>query len=290
MKIAIKNTTGGLLLGRRQWLRVLPDGWQGIHKPAERLRLLRLCIYNPGAKGRVLVLRELLNLPQQVFLSIMPDQMAEILTHLAWLDVQADATPIVPHFKWAGTTYHLPSAKFANGQALEYPIADEFYISALAGQDNSMLHLVATLCRPARPKHEAEKQGDIRQPLHSRAEIDARVAKLHGLPTEVQIAVLCYFAGVKKYVHETYSKWLFPKPNDPETEDTAADGAASGDMFGWYGVYMTVAELGVFGNLDAVHQTGFHTICMYLVKKKQEAIEAENRLPSTVNRQPPTAE
>ncbi|MEO7174984.1 MAG: hypothetical protein ABI002_04295, partial [Saprospiraceae bacterium] len=93
-----------------------------------------------------------------------------------------------------------------------------------------------------------------------------------------------YFSGVKAYVYNLYKKWLFEAPEEEEEQDP--DEApeeklpvrkSDGPDFGWWGSFLDVAASGVFGDYEKVLHTRFHTICTWLIKKRIEADEMEER-------------
>jgi hypothetical protein len=266
-QVAITATKGS---STRRKLVKLPTDWHGVADAGERLRLLRMLLTNPGDLGRIIALMRLLGLKRKEASLLSPEQVRDLLAVLDWLRPVPDARPLVDAI--GKGKYHLPTA-------MEYAIADEYFGQFAQGDAKALPLLVATLARPQRRSaDESARLGDVRIPLHSRSEIEARSKLMEELPLEQKMVVVLYWAGVKQYVHETYAGWIFPTKEELEAEGNET--AQKGDLFGWWGVFMSVAEANVFGNLEAVHHANFHEICMYLVKKKQEAKEATSRLPS----------
>ena len=83
------------------------------------------------------------------------------------------------------------------------------------------------------------------------------------------MAVKLYFEGVKLYVYNTYGEWLFPKTEGEQT--------SGGLNFGWWGAFQNVAEANVFGNLEQVYQTRFHTVAVWMIRKQDAADQMEQQ-------------
>lgn len=260
--------------------RDLPASWTEV-APARRLPLFRALLTGPGALGRLRAIRSLLRLPKPVFLGLADDDLAALLDAASWLDMQPTPEPILPSFEHRGVRYYAPLGHGLNLVALEYPIADEAFGNILrdAGDEAQRL-LVATLYREANPDEDAVvRRGDIRAPLLTRWEAEARAKRLEGLPREICDAVLLYFAGVKLYVHKAYGAHLFEQPDDDDPE--AAQQAATTPSLGWWGVYFNLAQDGPFGrNVEEVYQTAFHDVCLFLVdrKRQEERMKIQQRM------------
>lgn len=253
---------------------MIPEAWADL-TATDRLRYLRYLITLDRPEALTKIAQDILSLPARRFRQLPPELFVQVVDKIAWMTAEATPEPLFTSFEYKGVRYHLPKAKFQNGTCLEYPIADDYYNAFVAGDNEALLLLTATLCRKAKDKvNDVERTGDIRVEMLSRSEAEANAIRMTGLPMEVQIGVMLYFAGVKQYIHDTYAGWIFQKP-DPDNADAESEG--DGVMFGWWGVYMDIAESGVFGNLQQVYQSNFHTLCMYLTKKKKEADDAERR-------------
>lgn len=271
-----------LKISRRGWFgrtqrRALPSSWDEVPQ-ARLLFCLRHLFALEREVAMPLILADLLRIPVRSLRHFDRDDLAALFYHLEWMKLEAVPVPVIRSFTHKGITYHLPADKFSNGVCMEYPLADEFYgkyLEADKEDKSALLKLTATLCREAKTDEaEIQRTGDIRIPLNSRPELEARAMRLEGLPLEYQIAVLLYFAGVKALIHKVYGKVLFD--NDEESEADKPARKKSGTLFGWWGVYMDLA--GDITKLDKVHQTNFHTTCMYLVKRRREQQEAEMQM------------
>lgn len=253
---------------------MIPEAWADL-TATDRLRYLRYLITLDRPEALTKIAQEILSLSARRFRQLPPELFVQVVDKIAWMTAEPTPEPLFSSFEYKGCRYHLPKAKFKNGTCLEYPIADDYYNAFVAGDNEALLLLTATLCRKAKDKvNDVERTGDIRIEMLSRSEAEANAIRMTGLPMEVQIGVMLYFGGVKQYIHDTYAGWIFQKP-DPDNADAESEG--DGVMFGWWGVYMDIAESAVFGNLQQVYQSNFHTLCMYLTKKKKEADDAERR-------------
>ena len=265
--------------------RNLPGSWNEI--PEEnRLGLLKRLLYSDGYETKIEILYDLLKVPRNYFLAMDEGQILELINCLDFLKIDSITDPIVASFEHRGRKYYLPKAKFQNGTAIEYPIADEFYTKfCKSGADNDLLALCGTLCREAhRNAENAKKRGDIRVPLHSRNEALERAQDLKGLPIEISTSCLLYFSGIKQYINQTYGPWIFHRKDNFEAGEVDFENSDDEEnSFGWWGAFFDVAESGVFGNLKSVFQTSFHSICIYLVKKRKEKLEFDKKLNKSQN-------
>jgi len=251
----------------------IPTSWE--EAEGSSLFLLRLLLRYPLQEARLRALRHFLKLKRYHFLAMRNADLTTLVRFLNWMDIGPVDFPVTGKFEQNGITYHLPAKQFRDGTALEYPMADDYYRAwVTTGKLENLRLLTATLARP--------KVGEEREPINARSQVEARAEAFSDLELNVMVAVLMYWTGVKQYIHQTYAGWLFPSHQEDETdeEDESLAPKDQGAMFGWYGVFMDVAEAGLFGDLKAVHQTNFHTICMYLVKKKKEQMDMEDRMAS----------
>lgn len=278
------------------WRRQLPESWEEI--PANRRGSFFECLIGNEQEGVRFVLRQLLQLPAWALRAMTADQVSTMTTALAWMLPRPDCMRIpFPSFTHRGVTYHLPKAKGQNICCLEYPLADDYYLKFYnTGDPEALLCLVAVLCREQQPDHaRALSQGDMRVPIRSRAEAEARAVRLAGLPPYLQYAVLLYFAGLKEYIYKTYKAWLFEEDDEIEEEDEQEEdddeadnepddaapppeaAAPSSPDFGWWGIYQEAAEAGLFGTLEQVYQASFHDVAMWLVRQRVKADQARHQ-------------
>lgn len=254
--IEIRKTT---LLGTTKRLqRQLPASWEEVGAAA--VACVRDLVNYPESQAKLRIISRLLKIRRATVLGLSNDAIGDIYRALSWMQVNTHDAPLVPHFRHRMKRYEFLHTKFSNGKALQYPMADEFYQQFLSSEDREPLYLLlATLCR---------EPGLYDQPL-TRTEVEARAKRLAKLSMEIPTLAIMYWSGVKHYIDKVYGPWLWPRPELDEDEEEANEPQEEPSLFGWWGIYMDIAEAGVFGNLDQVHQTNFHSICMYLVKKKK---------------------
>lgn len=267
-------------LWRKRIRRVLPASWSEV-APARRLPLLRLLYQYPGAAGRVRALRALIDLPKPLFLALDDDQVGVLLDATAWLEAMPSPDVSLAWFDHERVRYYAPLSHGLNLVGLEYPIADEAFNNFVKTGDMEHLHLLCgALYREANPaEDDVIRRGDIRVPLRSRWEAEARAKRLATVSNDVTIAVFLYFAGVKQFVYQSYGGALFESPElddagNPVPVETAPN-------LGWWTLYFSLATDGPFGrNVEEVYQTAFHDICLYLVdrKRQEERREMQRRM------------
>lgn len=248
----------------------LPESWSEIPEHIRFDSVLILSRFR-GEEAQLRLLRLWTGIKKNIILGLTPQHLASILRVLDWVFAK-DAKPYVSTYLHKGVTYYYPSEQFETGTAIEYPIADAYYRDYLEhGNPDDLIKLTATLCRP-RKRNEADiiKTGDPREILASRDEAEARAKQLTDLPEEVQMMTFLYFDRIKALIHSTYGDYLFKGSDDEQ------DGG--GLNFGWWSTYMDIAETGVFGNYEQVLQANFHTLCMFLAKRKSESDAREQKM------------
>lgn len=258
-----KNLFGRLV--HRKYSRDLPGSWEEV--PVDRIpAVISLLSKYEWDIVQTRILQELLQLPTGIFLSLTDYEVVEIVQKIKWIQELPSEKALLPSFQHRGTTYFLPKEGFSNGNAFEYPVMDEYLNEFIQGGNESTLYKIAgLLLRP-------QKDGEHRVPTSSRSEVETAAAYFKDLPKYALSVCLRYAIGVTHYVHKIYGDWLF-HPSEEGEEDTTQKGVD----FGWWGVYMDIAESGVFGKYPEVLTTSFHEICVYLVKKKQEAMEMRDK-------------
>lgn len=263
---------------RSTYRRDLPSSFAEVPE-ARRLPLWLALNSKPGEAGRLAAMRYLIDLPNKVFKQLTDDQVFSLLEVLPWLEAMPDPNPRINSFNHHGILYHLPANHGLNMVAIEYPIADEAFMRwAKTGSPEAIKLLCGTLCREANPDEaDAILRGDKRVPLVSRSQAEHRAEAFKDLPEAIETAVLLYFAGVKEFISNSYGKVLF----DQDDEGDQSSGSTSPTL-GWWSVYFSVAADGPFGDIQALYQTSFHSVCLYLVDriKQQRADELRRRMSS----------
>jgi hypothetical protein len=182
-----------------------------------------------------------------------------------------------------GRDYYFPKPNGSNITAMEFAIADEYYNKVAAGDTKVLPLLVSTICREAHPDNaEAMRRDDVRVPIYSRTEVEARAAIIKDAQPAMQFSALLYWAGMKQLVATLYGEWLFdapeqPEEGEPEPQPNEAPVQSPQPNFGWWGSFLTVAESGVFGNVEQVHHTAFHNVCVWMVKQEVKRQQIANQ-------------
>lgn len=251
----------------KRYVRQLPENWGEI-RPALVAAIVKINSQHHWQKAQLLILQRLLNLPKGVFFTLTDLEVAELARCIQWIQELPAPKAIIQDIYYRGQLYSFPKEKFSNGTAFEYPVISEYLDDFIETGQQDLLHkLAAVLLRPvARDKEKS------RLPAKSRGEVELMAKHFADLPKYVLAIALQYAIGITHYVHRTYGQWLFAAADPQEEEEQGP----KGPNFGWWGVYMDIAESGVFGTYDQVLSSSFHVICTYLVKRKQSALEQRN--------------
>lgn len=262
-----------ITLPRRWWTnktysRELAGAWTDLDD-SSRLFCIKTLLAADEMAAKIKILQRLLDLPKGVFFALSDDNLSALVDKLDWMKLEGVAAPIVRHFKWKGKIYHLPKAKFEDGVAIEFPMADRFLEAfTKTGEVADLMKLVGTLAREKMPTTPIFKKSP-RALLLSREDAENRAEILRGLPLETAMSVLLYFVGIKEYIAQNYGQFLFDE--DEEDDVNIQSATAHFPNFGWWSAYLQIAESGVFGNYEQVLQTNFHRVIMFLIEKRKEA-------------------
>ena len=260
----------------KEWRRWLPQSWKDMPHHRRFLFWAVALQLGEGALERICI--KLLKLPRWAWRSMDATDRQALSQSLAWMLPKYDCTVVpFPEFKHRGETYYMPKAKFENGCCLEFVLADGYYNKYReTGDEEVLLRLVATLCRPAsKDKNALLLLGDNREQVVTKEQVEARMQRLKGLHPAMQVAVLMYFVGVKEYIANTY--WMLfsaPPVQENEEEEVQQEETTRGPKFGWWSKFMEVANEGLFGNYDEVLQKRLHLICMHLVDEHEKNEQA----------------
>lgn len=244
----------------------IPERWDDL-PPAERRLWWRIVCAYPEEKARLFLLKKVLKqLPAWTRLLLPAEDRAAILLNLRWAKLKADCSDIaLPEITLSGTRYVLAKPMGRNVTAGEFAVCDDLYKMVITKNDlESLRTLTAILYREVEPDQAlARARGDERVAYQNKDEAAARLERLGEPPAEMQMQALYYFAGLKTQIHRLYGRFIF----DTEKQE----GTQAGPDFGWWGVLQGVAESGVFGDLRSTYQSFLHEVCVFLVRKKQEA-------------------
>jgi hypothetical protein len=260
MPSQIKITIPRKWLPNKTYNRVIAGAWDEFEDSTRLLCLHALATSTGELKAKVGILRAMLKLPKVVFESIDDERLSALVDTLDWMHLDPKMVRI-ESFWHRGVKYKLPKAKFEDGVGIEFPMADQFFQKfQKSSKEEDLLQLVATLARPV------SRSG--RSKIMGVEDVDRIAQKLNGLSTTNTIAVMLYYLNLKQYISELYGPYLF---NADEDDGKVYESTVHFPNFGWWGTYIVIAESGVFGNYEAVLQTNFHRICMFLVEKRKES-------------------
>jgi hypothetical protein len=265
---------------RRRFVLRIPQRWEEVTPLARRERWWRwvATLTPPEAKRRIM--RDMIPMPWRR--KMLDAEQGAIVAHLEWVMPVPDAEMIpLESFYHRDIRYVFPKPKGPNVSCVEFALCDDYYKEFVGGDAEALLRVSACVWREEdEGEREMLKRGDERVLIHSQAEVEARVVKMAGAPQEVHIQALMWWMGMKMLVNKMYGRWLFEEDeedDDEEEQDTQKPEVATGPNFGWWGIFLDVAESGVFGPLEKVYQASIHDICIFLVKKRAEA----NRSPES---------
>ncbi len=240
------------------------------------MRVLRALMRTPDPLvARMAAVKETLSIPNALWRILAANEITKIMDLLPFLNTDPTPTPMIEVFGYKRQVYAMPKPNFENGSCIEYPLADEYLLQFIDTGDELPLRCLSAVLLREMTRNVAEglKAGDMRVPLHSRAEVELRAETFKGLPHEVLISTMLYFVGVKQLITRLYGAWLFNMP-DPEADPDAEPPKA--DAMGWWGQYIDAAG-GDPIKLDAIHQSNFHNFCLTLVRQRKAAKEAAMR-------------
>jgi hypothetical protein len=258
-----------LIFGTRRFVVDLPETWQDI-PPAKRLPLLRQKLTQAEPVFLFNALCELVDIPNSI-LRALPAAELNILSNVIFqaTDIAPDPIPLAAEFDHAGETYYMPAADFRNGTAYEFALADTYaekYIET--GDIKNLIQIVATLARERNPNEaDTRTRGDVRLPLMSEFDAEARAESLADLPPEKTMLVWKYFMGVKIKVAQAGEAFgMFDRHTDPDNPPPQNPA-----NFGWWTILRQIAETGTFGTFDTVCHSNFWTIFAYMIEQKAAA-------------------
>jgi hypothetical protein len=189
-------------------------------------------------------------------------QLVQIVQLLKWVNDPLPAKPLFSTLKIGKATCIAPAASLQNSTLLEYAIADGSF--SLLSEKPELLHkLIAVLYRP-----EDRNRPDGRVKL-STALLDENTKAAERLPAYQKQAVLRFYIASKLAIHGLYDCW--ETTISDEDEPTGQGGVNWGELM------LSIAESGVFGNLEQVKEANVHEVFMYLQKSKRQAEEMKRK-------------
>lgn len=187
-------------------------------------------------------------------------QFVQVVQLLKWVNDPLPAEPLFPKLKIGKGWCSSPAGNMANSTLMEYAIADGCF-SLLSDRPELLNKLIAVLYRPA-----DESRADGREKLNTKA-LQARTKQAEALPAHQKQAVLRFYITAKRNMLDRYDCWETPS-EDKET---------SGGGVNWGELMISIAESGVFGNLEQVKEANVHEVFLYLQKTKRQAEELKRQ-------------
>ncbi len=192
------------------------------------------------------------------------DEIFSLMQLWDWIDEELPCKVVIPSFEHKGVMYYAPKENIKTSCIAEYIYASNCLRAIAEGKENYIKNLVACLYRPKDKKHKMNKStvADLREKFDTDV-LQERLPALQDLDFRKQVAILFYFVSVQKYFQDKFIEVF---------EET---GEGKSDGLGWQGVLMTVAENGIFGDLEATKYANVIEVFTYLTKKKREVENAK---------------
>ena len=262
----------------KTFVRDIPQSWGDLIE-SEKRKALNWMLKLGADKGRAMFLKSYLKLPRWVYFFIDTEDWADLLTQVAFLNLEPITAPIFGQFLHRDEVYYLPKAEFTNGSAGEWALALDFYNEFGESKDiNDLLKLVAVLARENR-QNEADtiRYGDVRVLIHDNSdEVETRAEKLEGLDPAIIMSVLRYFEGIKMLIHDLgVQSDLWDNPAKDAGKTNKLNKQDSVAIFGWRTIYRSLAES--VSEYDVIFQRKFWEIFSIMKEKKvaTDAMEAK---------------
>ncbi|AWL07985.1 hypothetical protein HME7025_00100 [Aquirufa nivalisilvae] len=220
------------------------------------------------------VLYLLSKIPKKLFARLTLDQQYIILKLVHWSFSARIETKPFEFFVYNKVKYYLPADNYADTSSFEWAICNIFYVNFSQNNLNTSLFysLIATICRPERKDIKSFMQdpklwnGDRRE-IYNSINSNQRAKYFEAIPMGTLLAVFQYWEAVNNRFVERNSE-LFESSDD-------APMFPNGE--GCLSLLEDVAEEGILGDLDKVHQANIHGLFVYLrhKRKKVEVMEKE---------------
>ena len=236
----------------------LPVSWDQIDPGLLKVVLKTLVSY-PETTARLFILRRLLRMNRRTFARLSDGQLWDLLNCISFISLKDLRSQPIKSFAKGWT---LPDTNFRYGTCYEFAKADYYFKRFKESKSKQDLDLFfATL---ARHKN---------NPSINEEEIKSKLSKIKKTPEYIKLVTVCYFGGIKNLVHDLYGEFLFK--SDLESNSSASAYVPKFNLE-WWGIFNSIAESGVFGNIRSVHQSNFHDVCTYLVQKKEEYLATKS--------------
>jgi hypothetical protein len=224
-------------------------------------------------QSKVALLCALSKFPQSILQKLTAGQVQRMLSMIAWCKHAkiTDRRPFAS-FTFQKMVYVLPAANLADTAAIELAMCTIFDLAFTRTEHkniDAIFSILGTVCRPARKDlkafQESEKwSGDTRQAPNTTA-AEQRAAAFKEMPYGVAIAIYMYWSAMVTKFWKRHDDLL------EETDEIPMYQNGEGQVT----MLMDVAEMGTFGNFEAVCEQNVHTIYLFLKDKKKKAERLE---------------
>jgi len=275
--------------GSRQRSQVIfcPSTWAEV-TPKQALKVLPIVLGETRSHSVMVRVLSLLvtGVPPSFLLTLPAANVTQMIDCAKFVFEEELSVPVVSEVVVRGwiheRVFAMPSEKLGNATCFEFWVADEYYSKFMESrQDADLDLLIATLLREKdQDKAAMMRREDDRVVLRSRREIEARAQRLKKLDATQKAYILYFFSNCKKWIYHQFGQFIFE-----DTEDGDRDGG-EGNPLGWYGLFQSVAQMGVFGTLDNIlFNTKFLDFCTFMVAKRLEddRLKREQELMRTKN-------
>ena len=233
----------------------LPESWEEV--PPNLLAFVcKTLIDTEEITARLVILKKLLGLSKRDFNLLDDGQIYDLLNCLDWLTLVNLRIQLFPNFK---NNWTLTETNFENGTCYEFAKADSYFKQFQSSQSVDDLNLFfASLARFQNTSSTSSQ------------EIEWRAKQLKRTPLHIKLVTLAYFAGIKSMIDEMFGEYLFKSALDTNPNEYQPR-----INLEWWGIFYTVAESGVFGDITAVHNYNFLDVCAFLAQKKEQHLSTQ---------------
>lgn len=219
--------------------------------------------------AKVQLLCSLTGLEQQTLNKLTAAQAGRLLNCVAWAKAAkvTEKKPFVS-FDFAGVRYVLPAENLADTSSIELAMCTIYHLAfgrEVQANRKAIFSIIATICRPERAdlakfRKSAEWNGDVREEYNSRV-AEERALAFEKMPFGLCKAIFDYWVAMAEKFWKRYESMLGETDEDP----MYLNGEGQVTML------MDIAEMGVFGNFEAVCKQNVHTVFIFLKDKKLKA-------------------
>jgi hypothetical protein len=260
------------LFRRRRFVFSIPESWADAGKNATRY--LRYVATLEPDQAKVRILQHIFG---RTWLRIDAANRVALMEMLAWAElIPDDAVVPVREFEHRGKIYVFPEPKGPNVSGVEFALADDYYKAYVEGDTSALACISACMWREKDEDEDAAlERGDFRKPLHNKMQVEQWARELEDAPAEYHIQAFNWFVGLKLHINRVYGPWIFDAVDDEDEDNEKPEQKPTGGPnFGWWGIFIDIADTGAYGTKTQVYQESIHDICIYLVKRRADANQA----------------